>query len=138
MVKTTPFVSSQPKKVRKQFFNASKDEKHKALSCKLSKELQKVHGIKRLPVRRGDEVRLVGGTQAKREGKVTDVKLSEMRIYVDSHTIDKINGQQVKIPVHPSNCELIKLKMDKQRLQLIQNRKAGRDRIKAKLAQQSQ
>ena len=138
MVKTTPFVSSQAKKVRKQYFNASKDEKHKALSCKLSKELQQTHGVKRLPVRRGDEVRLINGSQVKREGKVTDVKLSEMRIYIDSYTNDKVNGQQVKIPVHPSNCVLIKLKMDKARLELIHNRKAGRDRIKAKLLKQSQ
>ena len=31
MVKTNPFVSSQSKKVRKDFYNASKDEKHKAI-----------------------------------------------------------------------------------------------------------
>ena len=128
MVKTSPFVSSQPRKVRKQFFNATKDEKHKALSCKLSKELQQTHGVKRLPVRRDDEVRVIAGSSVNREGKVIDVKLSEMRIYIDSLTKDKSNGQQIKIPVHPSNCVLTKLKMDKARLELIHNRKAGRQR----------
>ena len=94
--------------------------------------------MKRLPVRKGDEVRLISGTQTKREGKVTDVKLSEMRIYIDSLTNDKVNGQQVKIPVHPSNCVITKMKMDKARLELIHQRKAGRDRIKAKLLKQAQ
>ena len=111
----------------------SKDEKHNALSCKLSNELAKIHGIKRLPVRRDDEVKLVSGVNAKREGKVVDVKLSEMRIYVDSVAIDKPNGEKVRIPVHPSNCVIIKLKMDKAREDLIRKRTAGRDRIKKKL-----
>ena len=129
MVKTNPFVSSQARKVRRQYFNASKDEKHIALSCQLSKELQETHKIKRLPVRRDDEVRLVNGTQAKREGKVTAVKLSEMRIYVDSFTKDKINGQTVKIPVHPSNCVITKLKMDKHRLELIKKKAENRAKV---------
>ena len=133
MVKTNPFVSSQARKVRKQYFNATKDEKHRALSCQLSKELQETHKIKSLPVRRDDEVRLINGTQAKREGKVTAVKLSEMRIYVDSFTRDKINGQTVKIPVHPSNCVITKLKMDKHRLELIKKKAENRAKVLEKL-----
>ena len=133
MVKTNPFVSSQARKVRKQYFNATKDEKHRALSCQLSKELQETHKIRSLPVRRDDEVRLINGTQAKREGKVTAVKLSEMRIYVDSFTRDKINGQTVKIPVHPSNCVITKLKMDKHRLELIKKKAENRAKVLEKL-----
>ena len=133
MVKTNPFVSSQARKVRKAFFNATKDEKHVALSCRLSKELQETHGIKQLPVRRDDEIRVTVGTNSKREGKVTDVKLSEMRIYVDSLTKEKINGQQVKVPVHPSNCVITKLKMDKHRVELINKKKQNREKALAKL-----
>ena len=133
MVKTNPFVSSQARKVRKGYFNASKDEKHRALSAPLSKELQEAHGIKRLPIRRNDEVRLTSGTQKKREGKVTQVKLSEMRVYVDSFTTEKINGQTVHIPVHPSNLVITKLKMDAARKKLIEQRRAGRVKILAQL-----
>ena len=133
MVKTNPFVSSQARKVRKAYFNATKDEKHVALSAHLSKELQETHKIKRLPVRRDDEVRIVSGGRTKLEGKVTDVKLSEMRIYVDSFTKDKVNGQQVKVPIHPSNCVIIKLKMDKHRLELIKKKAENRAKALEKL-----
>ena len=135
MVKTNPFVSSQARKVRKQYFNATKDEKHTALSCRLSKELQETHKIKSLPIRRDDEVRLVHASRnlVKREGKVTAVKLSEMRIYVDSFTKDKVNGQTVKFPVHPSNCVIIKLKMDKHRLELIKKKAENRAKVLEKL-----
>lgn len=138
MVKTNPFVSSQPRKVRKAFFNASKDEKHVALSAPLSKELQETHHIKRLPIRRDDEVKLVVGKHKNREGKVTDVKLREMRIYVDSFNREKLNGQNVQYSVHPSNVVITKLKMDKHRKNLIEARRAGRERLLAKLGHNKQ
>ena len=133
MVKTNPFVSSQARKVRKAFFNASKDEKHRALSAPLSKELREAHGIKRLPIRRDDEVKLTSGPNKNREGKVTAVKLSEMRVYVDSIVTEKINGQSVQVPVHPSNLVITKLKMDTARKNLIEQRRAGRVKILAQL-----
>ena len=133
MVKTNAFVSSQASKVRKAFFNAKKDEKHIAMSCKLSKELQETHGIKRLPVRRDDEVHVISGEFKNRDGKVTDLKLSEMRIYVDSATQQKKNGQEVKYPLHPSNCVITKLKMDKHRAELIKKKHENREKALAKL-----
>ena len=128
MVKTNPFVSSQARKVRKAFFNASKDDKHVALSAPLSKELQETHGIKRLPIRRDDEVRIVRGKFPDREGRVTAVKLSTMRILIDQVQFEKVNGQQVPVPIHPSNVVITKLKMDKHRKELIERRRIGRER----------
>ena len=133
LVKTNPFVSSQARKVRKAFFNATKDEKHVQLSAKLSKELQEQYGIKRLPVRIGDEVKLSSGSQTKREGKVTQVKLTQMRIFVDSYTKEKLNGQSVQVPLHPSNVVLTKLKMDSARKKLIEQRRVARVKILANL-----
>ena len=133
MVKLNAFVTSQPSKVRKQFFNAKKDEKHIAMSCKLSKELFETHGIKRLPVRRDDEVHVINGEFKNRDGKVVDVKLSEMRIYVDSVTQQKKNGQDIKVPLHPSNCVITKLKMDKHRTELIKKKQENRAKALAKL-----
>ena len=133
MVKTNPFVSSQARKVRKAFFNATKDEKHVQLSAKLSKELQEQYGIRRLPVRIGDEVKLASGSQTKREGKVTQVKLTQMRIFVDSYTKEKLNGQSVQVPLHPSNVVLTKLKMDSARKKLIEQRRVARVKILANL-----
>lgn len=133
MGKVNPFVSSQARKVRKHYFNATKDEKHIALSAPLSKELQGTHGIKRLPIRRDDEVKVVRGQFKERGGRVVAVKLRTMRINVESVTKQKINNETVYIPIHPSNVVITKLKMDKHRKSLIEKKKAGRDKALAKL-----
>lgn len=138
MGKTNPFVSSQARKVRKHYFNATKEEKHIALSAPLSKELQTTHGIKRLPVRRDDEVTVVRGQFKSRSGRVVAVKLSSMRINIESVTKQKINNETVFIPIHPSNVMITKIKMDKYRKNLIEKKKAGRDKALAKLGRGSQ
>jgi large subunit ribosomal protein L26e len=127
MGKTNPFVSSQARKVRKAYFNATKAEKHVALSAPLSKDLQQAHGIKRLPIRREDEVNIVRGKFKNRNGKVTAVKLWSMRINVESVTIQKLNQENVAVPIHPSNVVITKLKMDKYRKKLIDKTKVARD-----------
>jgi large subunit ribosomal protein L26e len=127
-MKTNPFVSSQARKVRKAYLNASKDEKHVALSAPLSKELQRTHGVKRLPIRRDDEVTVVRGKYKTRSGRVTAVKLWHMRINVESVTVQKINSQTVQVPLHPSNVVITKLKMDKHRKELIEKKRTGREK----------
>ena len=137
-MKTNPFVASQARKVRKHYFNATKEEKHVALSAPLSKELQTTHGIKRLPVRRDDEVKVVRGQYKQREGRVVAVKLRSMRINVESVTKQKINNENVYIPIHPSNVVITKLKMDKHRKELIEKKKLGRDKALQKLGRGAQ
>ncbi|RLG74028.1 MAG: 50S ribosomal protein L24, partial [Thermoprotei archaeon] len=53
--------SKQPRKQRKSFFNAPLHIRHKFFNAPLSEELQAKHGIKRLPIRRGDTVKIVRG-----------------------------------------------------------------------------
>ena len=133
LMKTNPFVASQARKVRKQFFNASKEEKHVALSAPLSKDLQQTHGIKRLPIRRDDEVQVVRGKFSSRTGRVTAVKLRAMRINVESVSITKLSGETAFVPIHPSNVVITKLKMDKHRKELIEKKKKAREDALAKL-----
>ena len=132
-MKTNPFVASQARKVRKAFFNATKEEKHVALSAPLSKELQQTHGIKRLPIRRDDEVQVVRGKFKSRNGRVTAVKLRAMRITVESVSIQKLSGETTFVPLHPSNVVITKLKMDKHRKELIEKKKAAREAALSKL-----
>ena len=135
-MKTNPFVASQPRKVRKHYFNATKEEKHVALSAPLSKELQTQHGIK--PIRRDDEVEVVRGVFKTRTGRVTAVKLRSMRINVESVTKPKVNNETVFIPIHPSNVRITKIKMDKYRKNLIEKKKAARAKALEKLGHNSQ
>ncbi|OHT11006.1 ribosomal protein L24 [Tritrichomonas foetus] len=132
-MKTNPFVSSQARKVRKQFFNATKEEKHVSMSAPLSKDLQNTHGIKRLPIRRDDEVEVVRGQYKTRSGRVVAVKLSTMRINVESVTKQKLSNETVFIPIHPSNVVITKIKMDKYRKNLIEKKRLGREKALQKL-----
>lgn len=133
-MKTNPFISSQARKTRKHFFNATKEEKHVAMSAPLSKELRQTHNIKRLPIRREDEVEVVRGKYKSRAGKIVDVKVRTMRVHVESVTVSKLNNETVYVPLHPSNLVITKLKMDKNRKAMIDRRREGREKVLAKLS----
>ena len=103
------------------------------MSAPLNKELQKQYGIKRLPIRRDDEVEVVRGQMKNRTGKVVAVKLSTMRINVESVTKQKMSNETVFIPIHPSNVVITKIKMDKYRKNLIEKKKQNREKALQKL-----
>jgi ribosomal protein uL24 len=132
-MKTNPFVSSQARKVRKAYFNANKQAKHVALSAALSKELQRQHGVKRLPIRREDEVSVVRGKFKGRGGQVTAVKLRALRILVETCENKKASSEVAKVPIHPSNVTITKLKIDKGRKNLIEKIRKSREVILEKL-----
>jgi large subunit ribosomal protein L26e len=135
-MKTNPFVSSKARKVRKAHFNATKEKKHVALSAPLSKDVRQTHGIRRLPIRRDDEVLVVRGKYKQRNGKVTAVKLRPMRVTVESVNVQKLNQETVPVPLHPSNVVITKLKIDKDRKALIDKSKATREAALKRLGRQ--
>eukprot|EP00002_Diphylleia_rotans_P032579 TRINITY_DN6854_c0_g1_i1.p2 TRINITY_DN6854_c0_g1~~TRINITY_DN6854_c0_g1_i1.p2 ORF type:complete len:118 (-),score=22.28 TRINITY_DN6854_c0_g1_i1:41-394(-) len=85
------------------------------MSAGLDKELRDKYKVRSLPVRKDDEVRVVRGSFAGREGKVVQVYRRKWVIHVERVTRDKVNGQTVPIGIHPSNVVITKLKLDKDR-----------------------
>ena len=117
--------SKQPRKQRKSFFNAPLHLRHKLLTAPLSEKLKAELGIKRLPVRKGDVVRIMRGDWKGHEGKVTKVDLKRVRIYVEGVTIKKADGTPVLYPIHPSNVQIVKLDLsDEWRKKIIERRKS--------------
>ncbi len=117
--------SSQPRKQRLAYYIAPLHIRHKFFNAKLAPELARELGVKRLPIRKEDVVRVVRGDWAGHEGKVLDVDLRKVRIYVEGVTIKKADGTPVPYPIHPSKVMIIKLgKVDKVREKLIERRKA--------------
>jgi len=96
------------------------------MSCHLSKDLRKKHGIRALPVRKDDEVVIARGPLKGSKGKVTQVYRSRWCIYVDKMTKPKSNGAPVNIPIHPSNCLITKYKADKDRNALVERKSRAR------------
>lgn len=109
--------SSQPRKQRKFRYQAPLHIKHKFLSAMLSPELREKHGIKSIPVRVGDTVKVMRGDYKGTQGKVTGVNLKKTTIYIDGVTVPKSDGTEVPRPIHPSNVMITRLETkDKLRL----------------------
>ena len=80
--------------------------------------------VRSLPVRKEDEVQIVRGKFAKEPaGKVTSVYRRRYCIYIDRIVKEKANGAQVNVPIHPSNVQITKLKLDKDRKDLLERKK---------------
>lgn len=121
-------VSSQPKKQRRFLYNMPLHLRHKLLTAPLSPELRKELGIRNLPIRKGDVVRIMRGDWKGYEGKVVDVDLRKVRIHVEGVTIKRADGTPVYYPIHPSKVMIIKLgEVDKVRKKIIERRKKARE-----------
>jgi len=116
--------SKKPSKQRKFLYNAPLHLRHKFLNAPLSKELREKYGVKRLPVRKGDTVKIVRGKFRGHEGTVAEVDLKKARIHVDGATIENARGEPVFYPIHPSKVIITKLgEVDKVRQKIIDRRK---------------
>lgn len=122
--------SRQPRKQRKAFFNLPLHLRWHLLNAPLSLELRKELGIKRLPVRKGDVVRIMRGDWKGHEGKVVEVDLKRVAIYVEGVTVKKADGTERYYPIHPSKVMIVKLgELDKVRRKIIERRLAARKEL---------
>merc|ERR550532_1941345 len=92
------------------------------MSSPLSKELKAKYDVKRVPIRRDDEVMIMKGQYHDREGKVTCCYRKKFRIHIERITRDKANGQTVPVGIHPSKVMITKLKLDKDRKALLERK----------------
>ncbi|MEB3844305.1 MAG: 50S ribosomal protein L24 [Desulfurococcales archaeon] len=119
--------SRQPRKQRKAYFNAPLHARQKLLSAPLSPELRERYGVKRLPVRKGDKVRIMRGDFKGKEGTVARVDVKRLALFIDGVTIEKADKTPVFRPIHPSNVMIVQLNLsDKRRREIIERRKGGK------------
>jgi large subunit ribosomal protein L24 len=104
-----------PRKQRKRLFNAPAHLRHKFMSSPLSNELAASRGVKTLPVRKGDTVRIQRGDNKGFEGKVSRVDLKQYRIYIEGLTREKVDGTNIFLPIHPSKVQIRNLNLDDKR-----------------------
>ncbi len=112
----------KPRKVRKEIYNAPEHKRRKMVSSHLSDELIGKYGIRSLPVRKGDTVKIVRGLWKGTEGKVSGVDLKKMAISVEGVLISKADRKQVPRWIHASNVIITKLDLsDKIRYERLKN-----------------
>ncbi|KAL2147949.1 hypothetical protein VTI28DRAFT_4 [Corynascus sepedonium] len=127
MAKVSANVSSSRRKSRKAHFSAPSSVRRNIMSAPLSKELREKYNVRSIPIRKDDEVQIVRGLNKDKEGKVTSVYRLKYVIHVERVTRDKATGQSVPIGIHPSNVVITKLKLDKDREDILARIKAGRE-----------
>nr|ABK24358.1 unknown [Picea sitchensis]ACN40531.1 unknown [Picea sitchensis] len=131
-MKYNPRVSSSRRKSRKAHFTAPSSVRRILMSAPLSSDLRNKHNVRSIPIRKDDEVQVVRGTFKGREGKVVQVYRKKWVIHVERITREKVNGQTVNVGVHPSKVIVTKLKIDKDRKDLLERKGKGRAAEKGK------
>ena len=82
------------------------------LSAHLSSVLKKEYGRRSIAVRKNDEVKIVRGSKKGSQGKITRTDLKMMKIFVEDVKTKRVSGQEVEIPIDPSNVIVTKLFTD--------------------------
>ncbi len=85
-----------------------------------------------MPIRKDDEVIIMRGANKGREGKVTSVYRLKYVVHIERVAREKSNGQSVPLGVHPSKVVITKLKLDKDRENILERISKGREENKGK------
>merc|ERR1712097_24937 len=131
-MKFSPNVSSSRRKSRKAHFTAPSSERRKIMSAHLNKDLKMKYNVKSMPIRKDDEVIVVRGSNAGREGKVIQCYRKKYVIHIERVTREKSNGSTVNVGIHPSNVMITKLKLDKDRRAILDRKDTTKELAKGK------
>jgi len=99
--------SKKPSKQRKTFYQSHLHKKHKLLAAHLSRELRSQWKKRSLPVRKGDEVRIMRGKFKGITGKISRIDLKKLKVYIENVKRKKVSGEEVHVPINPSKLMLI-------------------------------
>ncbi|MFB3764459.1 MAG: 50S ribosomal protein L24 [Methanotrichaceae archaeon] len=104
--------SKQPRKQRKERYNAPLHLRQKYMRAPLSKDLREELKKRNAQVRKGDTVKVLRGDNAGTEGEVEEVNLKKCTIKVHGVSNFRADGTEVPRPIHPSNVVITKLEME--------------------------
>jgi large subunit ribosomal protein L24 len=117
--------SRKPSKQRKALFNHKNHQRSKLLSTRVADFLRDEYGIKRIPLRVGDHVRITRGEFSDFEGEVLEITKNQ-RAKIKEAQFDKTDGTQFHPPIHISNLVITKFtkekKMDPWRANMIERK----------------
>lgn len=101
-------VSKQPRKKRKERYQAPLHKARSFLHCNVAKEIRKKVGSKTVLVRRGDTVKVMRGTFKKQTGKVTEVDYKTLKVFVEGMTVQgRKSKKRSFVPFDSSNLQIV-------------------------------
>ena len=117
--------SNQPRKQRKALYNRSNYQKSKLFTTRVADFLRDEYGIKKLPIRTGDQVRVIKGEFRDFEGEIIEI-VPNQRVKVKECVFEKTDGTQFHPAIHISNVIITKFKderkMDPWRASMIERK----------------
>ena len=126
--------SKKPSKQRNALRKVRNHQVSKLFTVPLDENLQTEWGIKRLPVRKDDSVRIISGEFVGIEGKVLEIHKKVRKVTIEEATLQKRDGSNYFVPIPVSKILLTKFgekKMDawrekmidrKEKLELVESR----------------
>lgn len=102
-------ISHKPSKQRKYLFTLPIHKRRSLLTAPLIKSVSERLKIKRIPVRKNDEVTIYKGDYKGVKGLVTRVDRGRGKIFIEGVTREKSDGTVVPIPVSPYNVVISKV-----------------------------
>ncbi|MHA1776270.1 MAG: 50S ribosomal protein L24 [Promethearchaeota archaeon] len=114
--------SKKPSKQRNALRNIKNHQVSKLFTVGLDENLQAEYGIKRLPVRKNDSVRIISGQFEGIEGKVLDIFKKSRKVTIEEATLQKRDSSNYFVPIPISKIVLTKFgekKMDPWREKMI-------------------
>ena len=121
--------SRQPRKQRKYRYHAPLHIRQKLVSAHLAESLIKEYKSRSIAARKGDEVVIMRGEFRGKTGKITDVNLKKLKLFVDVAKRKKVSGQEVQIPIDPSNIKITKLNLEDKRRKEMLERKMSSSKV---------
>ncbi len=115
-------------KQRKAKGEAPLHKRRRMVSAHLDSVLMREYNIRSVPVRKGDTVRVVRGSNDLKgsENKVASVDLKNYKIIIENITVPKADGTQTERPVDPSDVIITKLDLsDSWRKRKLESQKGG-------------
>ncbi|MBA7557210.1 hypothetical protein ES705_49952 [subsurface metagenome] len=117
--------SKQPRKQRKALHNYKNHERSKLFSTRVADFLRDEYGIKKLPIRVGDNARITRGEFRDFEGEILEVT-KDLRCKIKEAQFEKSDGTQYHPAIHVSNLIITKFakekKLDPWRAQMIERK----------------
>jgi large subunit ribosomal protein L24 len=103
--------SIKSRKQRKKYFNAPLHKKRKWMSSHLEENLLLKYDLRRIPVVKGDTVKVMRGNFKGHEDKVSHVNVSRRQVEVEGLVMTKADGKKIAKPIHASNLLITKLNL---------------------------
>ena len=118
--------SKKPGKQRKAFYNSKNHQRSSLMSTRVADFLAEEYGVRRLPLRVGDSVRVTKGEFQDFEGEVLEINRKARRVKIKEVTFEKTDGTTFYPMIDCSNLIITKFykekKMDAWRAQMIERK----------------